>query len=664
MGKTRYALNICCLLFSIVLQTNSPAFAQSDLAQAWTWCVNEAKASADLQIGGCTAVIQSGRLNQQNLSISFNNRGNAYLAKGDYDHAIADYDQAIKLDRGYAYAYHNRGLAGFFKKDYDRAIADYSEAIRLNQKYAEAFNDRGLAYQTKGNLGLAIADFERAIQLNPKLTVAINNRDAAYKAKNAAIQQVPTAPGQSSAGDAYRELNLFGDVFERVRDDYVTKVDDWKLIDDAIQGLLKASGAASSAIDSQKLCEAERATQTTYSALNCFGLLYEAVRKTVAHRVSDRDLVDGAISSMVAGLDPHSQYLEPKAFRDMQVQPSGDFGGVGLQLSMDDGLIRVVAPINETPAARAGVTTNDIIDKIDGESLNGLSLDQATAKLRGVINSNVKLTIVRKGLDKPIELTMKREVIRTEPVRWHAEGDQVGYIRISQLNGQAADGLKKAIDGLNGQLGIDRIKGLIIDLRNNPGGLLDQAVSVTDTFLARGEIVSVRGRKPADMQRYKAKHTDLTSGKPLIILIDGGTAAGAEIVAGALQDYRRATILGTRSFGGGSIQTIIPLGTGNGALRLTTAMFFTPSGRSIQADGIVPDIEVSQDVPGDQRTEGGVRSEAALPRHLSGTGREEGGSQSYVPPNEQDDKALQFALDLFRGVRKNAAFQPGAVSQR
>jgi carboxyl-terminal processing protease len=664
MGKARYAPIICGILLSITVQQNFSVFAQSDLAQAWTWCINEDKASPDLQIGGCTTVIQSGRINQQNLTISFNNRGNAYLAKGDYDHAIADYDQAIKLDRRYTFAYHNRGLAYHFKKDYDRAIADYGEAIRLNQRYAEAFNDRGLAYQAKGNLDQAIVDYEHALQLNPKLTVAINNRDAAYKAKNAVAQQTPNAPGQNSAGDAYRELSIFGEVFERTRNDYVKKIDDWALIEDAIQGLLKVSDVAPSAVDEQKLCESERVTRTTYSALNCFGLIYEEVRKAVAHRVSDGDLVAAAMKSMVTGLDPHSQYIDPKAFRDMQAQTRGELASVGVELSMDNGLMKVVSPIDDTPAARAGVMTNDVITKIDGESLKGLSLDQAINRLRGVINSSVNLTIVRRGLDKPVELTMAREIIRVEPVRWHAESDQVGYIRISQLNEQTTDRLKKAIDGLKDKLGANRIKGLVIDLRNNPGGLLNQAASVTDTFLGRGEIVSIRDRDPVGMQRFNAKDGDLTNGKPLMVLINGGTAAGSEIVAGALQDHRRATILGTRSFGEGSVQTIIPLGSGNGALRLTTAMIFTPSGRSIQANGIVPDIEVLQDVPEDQRSESHAGGEAALPGHLSGTGREKSGSQSYVPPNEKDDKALQLALDLLRGVKRDAAYPPSAsVSQ-
>jgi carboxyl-terminal processing protease len=664
MGKARYAPSICGILLLITVQLNGSAFAQSDLAQAWTWCVNQDKASPDLQIGGCTTVIQSGKLSQQNLTISFNNRGNAYLAKSDYDRAIADYDQAIKLDRRYTYAYHNRGLAYHFKKDYDRAIADYGEAVRLNQKYAEAFNDRGLAYQAKGNLDQAIADYERAIQLNPKLTVAISNRDAAYKAKNATAQQAPNAAGQSSAGDAYRWLSIFGDVFERARRDYVKKVDDWKLIEDAVQGLLKVSDVVPSAVDEDKLCESERAARTTYSALNCFGLIYGEVRKVVAHKVGDGDLVTAAISSMITGLDPHSQYIEPKAFRDMQSQTRGEFGSIGVELSMDNGIVRVVSPIDNTPASRAGVMTNDIITKIDDESPKGLSLDKVVGRLRGAINSSVKITIVRKGMDKPIELTMAREIIRVEPVRWHAEGDQVGYIRISQLNEQTTDGLKSAINGLKEQLGVDRIKGLVIDLRNNPGGLLDEAVSVTRTFLARGEIASIRGRDPGDMQRFNAKDGDLANGKPLIVLINGGTAAGAEIVAGALQDHRRATVLGTRSFGGGSVQTIIPLGSGNGALRLTTAMFFTPSGRSIQANGIVPDIEVLQDIPEDQKSESHAGGEAALPGHLSGTEREESASQSYVPPNEKDDKALQFALDLLRGVKKDAAYPPSAsVSQ-
>jgi carboxyl-terminal processing protease len=402
---------------------------------------------------------------------------------------------------------------------------------------------------------------------------------------------------RAAASDTYRELNLFGDVFERVRADYVEKPDDSKLVESAINGML-------------------------------------------------------------AGLDPHSSYMDPNSFRDMQVQTRGEFGGLGIEVTMEDGLVKVVAPIDDTPAAKAGVMANDIITKLDDEQVQGLTLNQAVDKMRGPVNTKIKLTIMRKGSDKPIDVTIMRDVIRVKSVRSHPEGEDVGYIRITQFNEQTTDGLKQSITDLNNQLGGDKIKGFIVDLRNNPGGLLDQAISVSDTFLDKGEIVSTRGRNPEETQRFNARPGDMIKSKPLIVLINGGSASASEIVAGALQDHKRATLVGTRSFGKGSVQTIIPLGAGNGALRLTTARYFTPSGRSIQAKGIVPDIEVLQDVPDALKDRTDTKGEASLRGHLKAEGTEETGSQSYVPPDEKDDKALKMALDLLRGTASNAAFPP------
>jgi carboxyl-terminal processing protease len=402
---------------------------------------------------------------------------------------------------------------------------------------------------------------------------------------------------RAAASDTYRELNLFGDVFERVRADYVEKPDDSKLVESAINGML-------------------------------------------------------------AGLDPHSSYMDPKSFRDMQVQTRGEFGGLGIEVTMEDGLVKVVAPIDDTPAAKAGVMANDIITQLDDENVQGLTLNQAVDKMRGPVNTKIKLTIMRKGSDKPIEVSIMRDVIRVKSVRSHSEGDDIGYIRITQFNEQTTDGLKQAINDLNSQLGADKIKGYVVDLRNNPGGLLDQAISVSDTFLDKGEIVSTRGRNAEETQRFNARPGDMTKGKPVIVLINGGSASASEIVAGALQDHKRATLIGTRSFGKGSVQTIIPLGAGNGALRLTTARYFTPSGRSIQAKGIVPDIEVLQDVPDDLKNRTDTKGEASLRGHLKAEGTEESGSQSYVPPDEKDDAALKSALDLLRGATTNAAFPP------
>ena len=406
------------------------------------------------------------------------------------------------------------------------------------------------------------------------------------------------ASAKAAAADTYRQLNLFGDVFERVRADYVEKPDDSKLVELAINGML-------------------------------------------------------------SGLDPHSSYMDPKSFRDMQVQTRGEFGGLGIEVTMEDGLVKVVAPIDETPAAKAGVMANDIITHLDDEAVQGLTLNQAVEKMRGPVNTKIKLKIVRKGQDKPIEVTIMRDIIRVRSVRSHGEGDDVGYIRITQFNEQTTDGLKKAITDLSTQLGADKIKGYVVDLRNNPGGLLDQAISVSDTFLEKGEIVSTRGRNAEETQRFNARPGDLTKAKPVIVLINGGSASASEIVAGALQDHKRATLIGTRSFGKGSVQTIIPLGAGNGALRLTTARYFTPSGRSIQAKGITPEIEVLQDVPDELKTRNtDTKGEASLRGHLKAEGDEATGSQSYVPPDEKDDKALKTALDLLRGAQTNAAFPP------
>jgi carboxyl-terminal processing protease len=403
---------------------------------------------------------------------------------------------------------------------------------------------------------------------------------------------------KAAAADTYRQLNLFGDVFERVRADYVEKPDDSKLVEQAINGMLN-------------------------------------------------------------GLDPHSSYMDPKSFRDMQIQTRGEFGGLGIEVTMEDGLVKVVSPIDETPAAKAGVMANDIITKLDDDQVQGLTLNQAVEKMRGPVNTKIKLTIMRKGQDKPIEVSIMRDIIRVRSVRMRIEGDDVGFIRLSQFNEQTTEGLKKSIADITAQIPNDKLKGYVLDLRSNPGGLLDQAISVSDAFLERGEIVSTRGRNAEETQRYSARAGDLTKGKPVIVLINGGSASASEIVAGALQDHKRATILGTRSFGKGSVQTIIPLGNNNGALRLTTARYYTPSGKSIQAKGIVPEIEVLQDVPDELKTRSDTKGEASLRGHLKvQEGEEQTGSQSYMPPDQKDDKALNMALELLRGTKSNPAFPP------
>ncbi|HVG50049.1 MAG TPA: S41 family peptidase [Xanthobacteraceae bacterium] len=404
---------------------------------------------------------------------------------------------------------------------------------------------------------------------------------------------------------------------------------------------------------------ASAAAVDTYRQLNLFGDIFERVRSHYVEKPDDSKLVESAINGMLTGLDPHSSYMDPKSFRDMQVQTRGEFGGLGIEVTMEDGLIKVVAPIDDTPAAKAGIRAGDIITHLDDEAVQGLTLNQAVEKMRGLVNTKINLKVMRKGAEKPLDIAIVRDVIRVRSVRSRVEGEDIGYIRISQFNEQTTDGLRKALTDISTQVGNDKLKGYVVDLRNNPGGLLDQAISVSDAFLERGEIVSTRGRDADETQRFNAKAGDLTKGKPVIILVNGGSASASEIVAGALQDHKRATLIGTRSFGKGSVQTIIPLGSGNGALRLTTARYFTPSGKSIQAKGIVPDIEVLQDVPEEVKsrtTE--TKGEASLRGHLKAEGEEGGGSQSYVPPEAKDDKALNSALDLLRGVQANSAFPP------
>jgi carboxyl-terminal processing protease len=399
---------------------------------------------------------------------------------------------------------------------------------------------------------------------------------------------------------------------------------------------------------------ARAATSDTYRQLNLFGDVFERVRSDYVEKPDDGKLVESAISGMLTGLDPHSSYMDAKSFRDMQVQTRGEFGGLGIEVTMEDGLIKVVSPIDETPASKAGIMANDIITNLDDEAVQGLTLNQAVEKMRGPVNTKIRLKIMRKGQDNPIDVTLVRDNIRVRSVRARVESEDIGYIRITTFNEQTTEGLKREIGNLTQQIGSDKLKGFIIDMRNNPGGLLEEAVTVSDAFLERGEIVSTRGRNAEETQRRTARGGDLTKGKQIIVLINGGSASASEIVAGALQDHKRATLVGTRSFGKGSVQTIIPLGSGNGALRLTTARYFTPSGKSIQAKGIVPDIEVLQDVPEEIKARTDTKGEASLRGHLKSDGDEKTGSQSYVPPDAKDDKALKMAADLLHGVKVNA----------
>jgi carboxyl-terminal processing protease len=390
-----------------------------------------------------------------------------------------------------------------------------------------------------------------------------------------------------------------------------------------------------------------------YSQLNLFGELFERVRTNYVEKPDDTKLIEGAINGMVTALDPHSRYMNESAWRDMQETTHGEFGGLGLEVTMEDGLIKVVAPIDDTPAAKAGILSGDLINRIDDEAVEGLTLEQAVNKMKGPVDTKTRVKIIRNGAELPSEISLVREIIRVRPIRYHTEGD-IGYIRITSFNEQTTDGLRKAIGDISKQIPPEKLAGYVVDLRNNPGGLLDQAISVSSTFMARGEVVSTRGRTAEETQRYTARGGDLTKGKPLVVLINGGSASASEIVAGALHDHKRATLIGTRSFGKGSVQTIIPLGTGNGALALTTARYFTPSGHSIQAQGIKPDVEVLQDVPNELKGRAELKGEASMRGHLSAEGAEQTGSQSYVPPAEKDDKALGAAYNLLRGVTVNA----------
>ncbi|MBJ3775036.1 S41 family peptidase [Acuticoccus mangrovi] len=402
--------------------------------------------------------------------------------------------------------------------------------------------------------------------------------------------------------------------------------------------------------------QANAASSDTYRQLNLFGDVFERVRGDYVEEPDEKALIASAINGMLASLDPHSSYMPPDDFRDMQVQTRGEFGGLGIEVTMEGDFIKVVTPIDDTPAFDAGVLAGDLITRLDGEEVAGLTLAEAVEKMRGPVNTDIVITVRREGVEDPIDITITRDIVRIQSVKWEKEGDDVGYIRISQFNERTFEGLRKALSEMSG----DAIKGYVIDLRNNPGGLLDQAISVSDAFLDRGEIVSTRGREDNETQRYAARPGDLTDGKPVIVLINGGSASASEIVAGALQDHRRATIIGSQSFGKGSVQTIIPLGS-NGAIRLTTARYYTPSGRSIQARGIDPDLEVIQPLPEELQGKVEARGEASLRGHLvseDGADEERSGSFAYVPRDQGDDQQLQYALELLRGIKVNKVFPP------
>jgi carboxyl-terminal processing protease len=414
---------------------------------------------------------------------------------------------------------------------------------------------------------------------------------------------------------------------------------------------LVAAGAVSATLLWHAFGGASAANSDTYKQLNLFGDVFDRVRADYVEVPEDEMLIENAINGMLAGLDPHSSYMNAKRFQEMQVQTRGEFGGLGIEVTMENGIVKVISPIDDTPASKAGILANDLIVEIDGQQVQGLTLEQAVDKMRGKVNTPITLTILREGRPDPFEVKLIRDLIRLKAVKFEIDGGDIGYVRISSFSEQTQEGLDAALAEIKSKAGTN-LKGYVLDLRNNPGGLLDQAISVSDTFLERGEIVSTRGRNPGESQRRIAESGDVTTGKKIVVLINGGSASASEIVAGALQDHKRATILGTRTFGKASVQTIIPIG-GQGALRLTTARYYTPSGRSIQAKGIDPDMLIEQEVPEDQKSSAGkpTGGEASLRGHLKNEASDEegGGSSAYVPKEKEKDKQLLAALDLLRG---------------
>ena len=385
----------------------------------------------------------------------------------------------------------------------------------------------------------------------------------------------------------------------------------------------------------------------TYQQLKLFGDVFERVRADYVEEVTDEELIEAAIRGMLTDLDPHSSFLNADSFRDMQVQTKGEFGGLGIEVTMENGLVKVVSPIDETPAFRAGVQAGDYITHLDGEAVLGLTLAEAVERMRGPVDSDIVVTIRREDVE-PFDVTITRAVIKIRSVRSRVE-DNVGYLRVTAFNEQTSPSLKRAIERIKDEVGGD-LEGFVLDLRNNPGGLLDEAVAVSDTFLDKGEIVSTRGRDSDDTQRFNADGGDMIDGLPIVVLINGGSASASEIVAGALQDHRRAIVMGTQSFGKGSVQTIIPL-SGHGAMRLTTARYYTPSGTSIQATGIKPDIEVEQ-ARVEELESSPRRREADLRGALENTAPAEAGGQAAGPgeTGEPIDYQLVRALDLLHGL--------------
>jgi carboxyl-terminal processing protease len=390
----------------------------------------------------------------------------------------------------------------------------------------------------------------------------------------------------------------------------------------------------------------------TYKLLNLFGDVFDRVRAEYVEKPDEKKMMEAAINGMLTSLDPHSSYMNAEQFEDMSVQTRGEFGGLGIEVTMENGVVKVVSPFDGTPAKKAGIMTNDLIVKIDGQEVQGLTLNEAVDKMRGAVGAPITVTIVRPGGKEPFDVKIVRDVIKVESVKFNVEANDVGYIRITSFTEQTEPGIDKALKELTKTIG-PNLKGFVIDMRNNPGGLLSGAISVSDAFLERGEVVSTRGRSADETQRYNAQAGDLANKAKVVILINGGSASASEIVAGALQDHKRATIIGTRSFGKGSVQTIIPLGS-EGAMRLTTQRYYTPAGRSIQAKGIDADIVIEQPLPPElQGKDVSTKGEANLQGHLNNEagGEEGGGSSAYVPEDKTKDVQLKAAIDFLHGMK-------------
>lgn len=417
--------------------------------------------------------------------------------------------------------------------------------------------------------------------------------------------------------------------------------------------------------------EAGKST-SVYEQLDLFGDIFERVRGQYVEEVDSEKLIQAAINGMLTSLDPHSSYMAPDDFADMQVQTRGEFGGLGIEVTQEEGYIKVVSPMDDTPADKAGIKAGDFITQVNGESTMGLNLDEAVDKMRGPVGSEIILTIVREGTQDPFDVSLIRDTIKVTAVRGRTVGQTV-VLRVSTFNDQTTPGLEAELkEGVEALGGLDNVEGFVIDLRNNPGGLLTEAISVSDAFLEKGEIVSTRGRNPQDGERFNATPGDLTKGKPVVVLINGGSASASEIVTGALQDHHRAIVVGTKSFGKGSVQTVVPL-RGQGAMRLTTARYYTPSGRSIQALGVMPDIVVNQPKPVDPATEPtveenaqGGRTEADLRGILSNDSmtdderkllEEERAKVEEAAKLRDEDYQLAYAVDIIHGLSTVAQAQ-------